>query len=149
MSKLLVVLFCIGFAFAGAVLAQDAVPAAAPAPDAAPAAAPAAPAAAPVVVAPPAAPVAPTEFTRTGTILVVKDASGKTTIKLIQLAYDLVVDDANKAIADLDGKRVRVKGSFVETSGKKNFSVKSFEPVDVPAPAAAPAAPAPAAPAAP
>lgn len=142
MSKLLVVLFCIGFAFAGAVLAQDAVPAAAPAPDAAPAAAPAA---APVVVAPPAAPVAPTEFTRTGTILVVKDASGKTTIKLIQLAYDLVVDDANKAIADLDGKRVRVKGSFVETSGKKNFAVKSFEPVEVPAPAA----PAPAAPAAP
>ncbi len=143
MSKLLVVLFCIGFAFAGAVLAQDAVPAAAPAPDAAPAAAPApdaAPAAAPVVAAPPAAPVAPTEFTRTGTILVVKDASGKTTIKLIQLAYDLVVDDANKAIADLDGKRVRVKGSFVETSGKKNFAVKSFEPVEVAAPAA-PAAP--------
>lgn len=143
MSKLLVVLFCIGFAFAGAVLAQDAVPAAAPAPDAAPAAAPA-PDAAPAA-APAAAPVAPTEFTRTGTILVVKDASGKTTIKLIQLAYDLVVDDANKAIADLDGKRVRVKGSFVETSGKKNFAVKSFEPVEVPAPAA----PAPAAPAAP
>ena len=142
MSKLLVVLFCIGFAFAGAVLAQDAVPAAAPAPDAAPAAAPAL---TPHPPPRPAAPVAPTEFTRTGTILVVKDASGKTTIKLIQLAYDLVVDDANKAIADLDGKRVRVKGSFVETSGKKNFAVKSFEPVEVPAPAA----PAPAAPAAP
>lgn len=133
MSKLFVVLFCMSFALSGVVFAQDA---AAPAADA--------PATAPAIEAPAAAaaPAAPTEFTRTGTILVTTDKAGKTTIKLIQLGYDLVVDDANKAIGDMDGKRVRVKGAFVEKDGKKNFSVKSFEPVEVPAPAAAPEAPA-------
>ena len=140
MSKLFVVLFCMSFALAGSVFAQAGAPAAAPAADA-------------PAVAAPATTTAPTEFSRTGTILVVKDASGKSTIKLIQLGYDLVVDDANKAIGDLDGKRVRVKGSFVDKSGNylnKTILVKSFEPIEVPKvePAAAPATPA-AAPAAP
>lgn len=124
-------------ACAGGVWAQGEPPAAEPAAPA-PAVAPARPAALP-----------PPEFRRTGTLQVTKDGGKVVGMKLVALSYDLVVDESTKGMENLDGKRVRIVGTFSHQSdGKRMIAVKSFEVPEEDKPAA-PAAAAPAAPAAP
>lgn len=77
------------------------------------------------------APIPKPEYHRSGTLNVVKDADGKVSgVKLIIWTYDLVVEDSAKDILELDGKRVRVFGSFVEKEGKRCISVKRFESLE-------------------
>ena len=100
---------------ANGIFAQDEQPAAPAAP--APAVAPARPAALP-----------PPEFRRTGTLQVIKEGGKVIGIKLVALSYDLVVDDSTKDMENLDGKRVRIVGTFShQTDGKRMIAVKSFE----------------------
>jgi len=143
-SKIIAALICLMFVTAS-VLAQDAAaPAAAPAapPAAAPAAAPAADAKAPAAA--PATPaIMPLELRKTGTVNVVKDASGKVTgIKLIVTSYDIQMDEGSKPLEAMDGQKVRVTCTLSHEGGKRILTVKSVEPVaegGAAAPAAAPA----------
>lgn len=110
------------FVCAEMVLAQAETPAPAPAPEAA------APAVVPEVAPARAPALPPPEFRRTGTLQVVKENGKVVGMKLVALAYDLVVDENVKAMENLDGKRVRIVGTFShQTDGKRMIAVKSFE----------------------
>ena len=161
MNKITALLICSLFV-STLVLAQDAAaPAAAPAAaDAkAPVAAPAAPVAADTTAKAPA--MMPLELRKTGTVNVIKDASGKATaIKLIVTSYDIQLDEGSKPLEAMDGQKVRVNCTLSHEGGKRILTVKSVEPVTegtaapvvatavtpaVAAPATAPAVEAPAA----
>lgn len=151
MKKAIVLLFCAVFG-ATLILAQEAA-----APAETPAAAPAvatekAPEAAPAAAAPAADTKAPAmlplELRKTGTVSVIKDASGKmTAIKLVVTSYDIMLDDEGKKLEAMDGQKVRITCTLSHENGKRVLTVKSMEPVAEAG--AAPAAAAPAAPAVP
>ena len=150
MKKITALLIC-SLLVTALVLAQDAaVPAAAPAAadvNATPAAAPAAaaPAAADTTAKAPA--MMPLELRKTGTVSVMKDASGKTTaIKLVVTSYDIQLDEGSKPLEAMDGQKVRINCTLSHEGGKRILTVKNVEPVTegsaapVVAPATAPAA---------
>ena len=68
------------------------------------------------------------ELRKTGVINVTKDVTGKgTDVRLIVTSYKLVLDDETKALNTMDGKKVKVTGTFSMEEGKRLFHVKSFE----------------------
>ena len=83
-----------------------------------------------------------------GIISVTKNASGQVAaIRLIVNSYDIPLDEYSKQLATMDGRKVRATGSFSNEGGKRQFYVKSVEPVTAEGAAAAPAKPVEAAPA--
>ncbi len=121
--------------------AAAAAPAAEAVTPAADAAAPAAPAAAPAVDAKPAL-ITTLELRKTGTVSVVRDATGKVTgIRLIVNMYDIPLDENSKMLETMDGKRVRVVGTvgnYNQEGNARLFTVKSVEPLAAEGSGAAP-----------
>ena len=77
------------------------------------------------------------EFRRVGTLQVIKENGQVKALRLVQTAFDLVVDDNTKGMENLDGKRVRIVGTFShQTDGKRMIAVKSFEAPEEEKPAA-------------
>lgn len=95
----------------------------------APAAEPAkAPAVAEPAKAAPATPTFDATISKRGTISVVKDASGKVSaIKLITAVYEIPLDENSKALENMDGKLVVLRGMASREGEKRIFTVKSIE----------------------
>jgi hypothetical protein len=88
----------------------------------------------------PAAPAAK-EQTLTGKVMVVKDKEGKVTEVMLhvgEVKYMVTLNEEGKKLEALDGKEVKAMGMVHAKGEVKWLTVKSFEEVKAPAPAAAP-----------
>jgi hypothetical protein len=87
----------------------------------------------------PAAPAK--EQTLTGKVSVVKDKEGKVTevaLTVGEVKYMVTLNEEGKKLEALDGKEVKAMGMVHAKGEVKWLTVKSFEEVKAPAPAAAP-----------
>lgn len=79
----------------------------------------------------PAMPRQMLELKKHGTVDVTRDNAGKVTaIKLIVTSYQITLDEESKPLEDMDGKNVRVLGTYRKVDGEGWLKVIEIEALD-------------------